>query len=491
MKRFIVVTDKVKRFEAHSEFIIQTPSEFIRNKEKIDSKSRKHVKVINLCSSFEYLSKGYYVSLLAEARGMSCIPSVSDIVALNWKRNYESYLPELNEIVAKYFKEEPEDPLIRGYTTYFGRHSNSKIEPIARRLFDMFRFPAMMFELRWTADQKWEIEKIENLSYSSIPEDRLSHFNSALEKFTGAAWRDALLVKKPERYWIGMLHNPKEEYPPSNTAALNKFIRVGKKMGLWVELITKSDYNSLLEFDALFIRETTAIDNYTYKFANKALSEDIPCIDDTRSIIRCCNKVYLHELLAAKEIPTPRTEILDRNSLQNGEISMTFPFVLKIPDGSFSRGVEKVKDFEEFKYKAGEMFKKSEIILMQEFVESEFDWRIGIINHEPIFALKYFMAKGHWQIYNHQSKTKSGRSGNFACVPIEEVPKEVLSGALAASKLIGNGLYGVDLKQTKSGDVVIIEVNDNPNIDSGIEDALIGDELYRKVLEHLVRLIES
>ena len=46
---------------------------------------------------------------------------------------------------------------------------------------------------------------------------------------------------------------------------------------------------------------------------------------------------------------------------------------------------------------------------------------------------------------------------------------------------MGNGLYGVDLKQ--SGDqVVVIEVNDNPNVDAGVEDLWLGEDLYRQIM---------
>lgn len=51
---------------------------------------------------------------------------------------------------------------------------------------------------------------------------------------------------------------------------------------------------------------------------------------------------------------------------------------------------------------------------------------------------------------------------------------------MKTANLIGDGLYGVDLKQ--AGDkVVVIEVNDNPNIDCGVEDVYLGDDLYKLV----------
>ena len=42
-----------------------------------------------------------------------------------------------------------------------------------------------------------------------------------------------------------------------------------------VELIEKKDYARLGEFDALLIRETTAIDHHTYRYATKAESEGL------------------------------------------------------------------------------------------------------------------------------------------------------------------------------------------------------------------------
>ncbi|NDB03731.1 MAG: RimK family alpha-L-glutamate ligase, partial [Flavobacteriaceae bacterium] len=171
--------------------------------------------------------------------------------------------------------------------------------------------------------------------------------------------------------------------------------------------------------------------------------------------------------------------------------SIAFPLVIKIPDGSFSRGMYKAENRQQLEKYSTDMLKKSEIILCQEFVESEFDWRIGILDKQPLFAVQYFMAKGHWQIYNHQGSSKAQKTGGHRTVPLHEVPPEVLEAAIKVASLIGNSLYGVDLKQTKNGDVVVIEVNDNPNIDSGIEDAVVGNALYQKILEHLVKMIEA
>ena len=54
---------------------------------------------------------------------------------------------------------------------------------------------------------------------------------------------------------------------------------------------------------------------------------------------------------------------------------------------------------------------------------------------------------------------------------------------------IGDGLYGVDLKADGKR-VAVIEVNDNPSIDAGVEDAYLGDDLYRRIMEEFLRRLE-
>ena len=61
---------------------------------------------------------------------------------------------------------------------------------------------------------------------------------------------------------------------------------------------------------------------------------------------------------------------------------------------------------------------------------------------------------------------------------------------MKAANLIGNGFYGVDVKES-DGRFTVIEVNDNPNVDVGVEDALLKDELYRRIMETFVRRIEA
>jgi glutathione synthase/RimK-type ligase-like ATP-grasp enzyme len=59
--------------------------------------------------------------------------------------------------------------------------------------------------------------------------------------------------------------------------------------------------------------------------------------------------------------------------------------------------------------------------------------------------------------------------GGHKTIAIAEAPQDVVDIGVRAANLIGDGLYGVDIKSGPDGPIVI-EINDNPNLEHGIED---------------------
>jgi glutathione synthase/RimK-type ligase-like ATP-grasp enzyme len=294
---------------------------------------------------------------------------------------------------------------------------------------------------------------------------------------------------KNYKYDLAILVNPQEKNPPSSPEALQNFKKAAEKIGFYVEFITREDFSQLSEFDALFIRETTNVNNPTYQFSRTAYAEGLIVIDDPWSILRCSNKIFQEERLKQNKIKTPATVILAKSNYKNSTpINLKFPLVLKQPDSAFSLGVEKVNNREELNISLKKLFSKSDLVLAQEFLPSDFDWRIGVLDQAPLFACKYYMAKGHWQIYDWKSKEKE-KEGASETLPLNEVPEIVIKTAVKAASLIGDGLYGVDLKMV-NGEVYVIEINDNPNIDAGTEDLVLKDELYNKIMRSLFNRIE-
>lgn len=443
--------------------------------------------ILNLCRSLDYLSRGYYCSMVAEARGHSVLPGLRTINDLSRKSLYAYDLSDLSAQLKKQLDtaEQSQSFVMK---ICFGQTPVVSLQKLARQIFE--HFPCPILDVEFSFKGQWTISQIKAGAINKLAETEQDFFAEALDNFSHRLWRKPS-KRRQFRYDMAILHNPQESMPPSNMAALKRFISSGRRIGIDVELITPRDYIRLAEYDALFIRETTATHNHTYKFARRAESEGLVVIDDPTSIIRCTNKIYLKELLAAHDLPMPESHLLYRND-QAGMNALcetaTFPLVMKIPDGAFSRGVIKVNNADELRREAPAFFQQSAIILLQEYMYTDYDWRIGIFNNQPIYACQYFMSKGHWQIYNHHSKgTASGKS---SAIPISEVPEKVIRIATKAAKLIGDGLYGIDIKQSGNR-VVVIEINDNPSIDSGVEDAYLGMALYDDIMREFLRRLEQ
>ncbi|MFH1502533.1 MAG: RimK family protein [Candidatus Eisenbacteria bacterium] len=447
----------------------------------------KGLSVINLCRSYRYLSLGYYCSLLAEARGQRIIPTVRTMNDLSRKSIYSLDLADLDAVVSKRLAG-LNTPALSGLEIefFFGWHPDPALGELARQLFDVFRVPLMQAEFKLQG--KWRLTAIRPLYLQALDGERETLFLSGLDQYLNRRWREPK-ARRQYRYDVAMLHDPNEKLPPSDGPALKEFVKAGNRLGVNVDLIEKKDYGRVPEYDALFIRETTGINHHTYRFAKRAETEGIPVIDDPESILKCTNKIYLAELLRTHDVPTPRSAIVRKDALGELEDAIPFPVVLKIPDGSFSRGVFKIESHEELERMAGDLFKSSDLILAQEFVYTAFDWRIGVLNRKPIFACQYFMSDRHWQIIKHGTAGRY-QEGDWKTVPVDEAPSPVIEAALKAANLIGDGLYGVDVKQHE-GRVMVMEVNENPNIEAEVEDGVLGARLYEMIIEDIVRRIEA
>lgn len=488
MSQLIVVVDSLKDWAPYfpAEDVITFEDYLARQ----DGNKKTRTRVINLCRSYKYLSKGYYCSLLSEARDHHVLPSLRVINDLNQKSLYTLHLDDIPQLSNKDMQKAHRDQDLT-FVTYFGSTPQTEFKSLAKDLFEKFPCPILEVKLRFQG--QWQITELQAVSPHTLKTDeQQTEFAEALDRFSHKIWRTPK-ARKQYRYDLAILTNKDEKLPPSDATAIKRFIKAGNKLGVDVDIIDRKDYVRLAEYDGLFIRETTSIDHHTFRFAKKAESEGLVVMDDPTSILRCCNKVYLTDLFNVNKVPSPKTHILsklDKAALENAMLDIGFPIVLKIPDGAFSKGVFKVNTPEEYEAKTQELFKKSALLLAQEFMYTDFDWRIGVINNKPLYACRYYMAKDHWQIYDHTSKSGRVISGGFDTMPTYEVPKPVLDAALKATRLIGSGLYGVDIKQ--SGDrAVVIEVNDNPSIDSGVEDKFLGMQLYEQVMQEFVARIES
>lgn len=444
----------------------------------------RSAKVFNLCRAYRYQSLGYYVSLLAEARGHKPLPragTIEDLQSLQLVRALTAGLDEdlqraLLPLKADRFE----------LSVYFGRNLAARYDALAKQIFELLRAPLLRADFE-RHDGHWRIRRMRPIAAGDIPPP---HRDFVLQAATDYLQRRSRpRHRRSARYDLAILHDPNNTEPPSNPAAMQKFARAAEALGLQPELITPGDIGRLPEFDALFIRDTTFVNHYTYRFARRAAAEGLVVIDDPDSILRCNNKVYLAELAARHGLPAPRTLMVHRDNVDRVTAELALPCVLKQPDSSFSIGVEKVETPDELQARVAALLEKSDLIVAQEWLPTEFDWRVGVLGRRVLFVCRYYMAPGHWQIVKHEG---SGRwcEGRTVAYAVAEAPEDVVRVALKAANLIGDGFYGVDVKQV-DGRCYLMEINDNPNVDAGNEDGVLKDALYREVMGLFLQRIEE
>ena len=444
----------------------------------------RRVRVFNLCKSYSYQSVGYYVSLLAEARGHRPFPDAYSLMSMRSQQVVRFISDDLDEVIQKSLA--PLKSNRFDLSIYFGRNVAKRYDKLSQKLFNTLHAPFL--RASFVKQKKWILQKASPIASKDIPATHWSFVVSAAEDYFRKKPK-AVHRKRPARFDLAILLAADDKQPPSNERAIKKFIKAGTSLDLGVELIQKEDYGRLAEFDALFIRETTSVNHHTYNFARGAAAQGLVVIDDPESILKCTNKVFLAELLQRHKISIPKTMIAHRDNMAQVAATLGLPCILKQPDSSFSQGVMKVSNDEELQENMKKLLLRSEMVIAQQFLPTDFDWRIGVLDKKPLYACRYFMAKGHWQIIDY-GKTGRIREGNADSIPIEDVPQAVMKTALKAANLIGDGLYGVDLKQVGKR-VYVIEVNDNPNIDAGMEDQILKEELYQRVMQSFIWRIEE
>ena len=483
-RRYLVVTDfETELFEDIPYVKAIRALDYIENPLYQEAKD---IKIFNLCSNYKYQSVGYYVSLLAMARNQVAYPSASLIRDMDNRRVTKSIGEEARELIQKTLAHVEEKDVV--VEAYFGQTNQPELDKLVQGMQRLYHAPLMQYH--FVKKEEWSLKSTKLLSLEHFAHREQTWLKDGVTQYfnDGKFVRNAL---KRYEYDMAILIDPQEALPPSDHKALMAFEKAAMARGFYVEYITRKDYARIPEFDALFIRTTTNVNDYTYDFARYAYAEGLVVMDDPWSILRCANKIYLYEALKKAGISMPDTWVINKkNNYRQTVANLTYPIILKLPDSAFSAGVYKVKNQEEALIKLKEMFKRSELIIAQEFMPTEYDWRIGVLDGKPLYACKYYMAKDHWQIVNWAQDGQQFLEGDFEAVPVEMVPAYVIDEAVKSTEAIGDGLYGVDLK-VRDDKVYIIEVNDNPSLEYHVEDLILGEGLYETIIESFYYRLEN
>lgn len=275
---------------------------------------------------------------------------------------------------------------------------------------------------------------------------------------------------------------------PREEAALQNFKQAAEKSGSQFSFLFRENIDDIPNYDAVFIRATTDPLFTSYIVSKTAWELGKKVIDDPESIKICANKIHQYALFEKHDVPRIPTVFLSKDDLHHKKITEIFstlgkPVVIKAPYTSFSRYVEKAACETSFREVAKRFFKKSDVLAIQKFTPTAFDWRVGVLGNDILYVCKYMIPKGKWK---HGAKLRGKATviwGRTVSIQKKDMPLRLREVALKACSVIGKGLYGVDLKEV-NGDYVVVEVNDNPSIYAGYEDSMDQD-IYQRIISYL------
>ena len=158
-------------------------------------------RVYNLCESYAYQATGYYVSLLAEARGHRPLPDVltmQDIKSPALIRPTE----ELEELMQRALQDMAEERFELG--VYFGHHPEPRFQRLAQALFNLF--PVPLLKASFLRRPKWRLQGLRPIPVGDIPDAQREFFRGAIEQHFA---RRMPTPKSPAlRHELAILANP-------------------------------------------------------------------------------------------------------------------------------------------------------------------------------------------------------------------------------------------------------------------------------------------
>jgi glutathione synthase/RimK-type ligase-like ATP-grasp enzyme len=235
MTGWVILVDQPKDLpNAETPHKVITTSEYLARPRLFDL---ARPKLVNLARSYAYQSKGYYASLLAEARGHRVVPTVETMLELREQKLYEHALPELEDELNRCARRadfQPESEL--RLLICFGIARDQRFESFGRLLFDWFRCPAL--EVIVEPGQWLSIDRIRPRAITRLSSSEADFLREALHQHTRREWRDPK-ARIQAKYDLAVLYDPNEKMPPSSPASIKYFVRIAEKLSVDIEPITR------------------------------------------------------------------------------------------------------------------------------------------------------------------------------------------------------------------------------------------------------------
>ena len=182
----------------------------------------RNVRVYNLCDSYEYQTAGYYVSLLATARGHRTMPGVATIQDVK-SRSLLRADDELEEVVERSLHKIKSKRF--ELSVYFGCNVAERHADLSRALFNLFPVPLMRATFaKSSTTGSWRLRSITPIPVGEIPKSHGDFLRNVIENHFARRGPAGRAGRSPQyEHDLAILTNHDERSPPSNREALKRF----------------------------------------------------------------------------------------------------------------------------------------------------------------------------------------------------------------------------------------------------------------------------
>jgi [lysine-biosynthesis-protein LysW]--L-2-aminoadipate ligase len=203
----------------------------------------------------------------------------------------------------------------------------------------------------------------------------------------------------------------------------------------------------------------------------------VPTVSSHRVVATCGDKMLTSAALRAAGVPIPRTVVaLTPEAALQAIEDMGYPVVLKPLVGSWGRFLARVNDRDAaeaiLEHKAAMEGYDPAVYYIQDYVDKPGrDIRTMVAGHDVVYGI--YRRSDHWI-------TNTARDGEAVLC---ELSPELVDLSQAAAQAVGGGIVTVDLLETRSGQLLVNEVNHTPEFHGAAQatDVDIGGRIVEYV----------
>ncbi len=207
----------------------------------------------------------------------------------------------------------------------------------------------------------------------------------------------------------------------------------------------------------VYFRIVEKYKNASYVFSKYLEMKKIPFIDGYHAFTRERNKLIQIFLLAMNRISIPKTyysPIYDIKKIRRAVRFLGFPIVIKLTDKERGEGVFLARDTK----KLAQILKKNkeQEIILQEFLDNDFDYRILVLGH------KTRLGETRTRTDKREFRNNACKGGKEEFFPAEKVSSDMKKISEQSSRIMNIQVCGVDIIRSREGKLYVIEVNFSP-----------------------------